>query len=1072
MRTDSVGVTSSPGPDRQALIRTIEALEGQRSTLGDGAVDLAIAPLRARLVEHGSDRVAPAVAVKRGGERKIVTVVFADIAGFTTMSERIGSEASLDIVNSLFDRLVPIVQRYGGVVDKFIGDEIMAVFGAPRTVERHAEYALRAVLAMFAAVDDYNRENGFDLALHAGVNTGEVVAGDVGSSGRHDYSVTGDTVNVAARLESAAQRGEIVVGPSTYRHTFQLFAFESLEPLALKGKARPLPAYRVLGPLPRRSRVRAEGLHLPFAGRETELGRLLDHLRGQGSDHRGAVFVRAEPGLGKSRLITELRDRAGDVRWLDAAGEDFRSEVSYGVVHDLLDGLVGAREVPDRDKILQAYDDYLDGIGSERARLAKPYLLRLRGLPLDDADEAAVAVLGGDALRQRLTQAVADLLATVAQPAVVCIEDAHWADPSSLSLVRALADDAGLGNVLFVLTTRPDAAAASRWVDEATVVNRVLDLKPLSDAASRALLDDAFAGGGTPALVEEIGAKAHGNPLYLASLLRSLVDSGVASLANGRISVDGPVPSLAIPDTLQTVIGSQIDRLPARGKKLLHLASILGIAFASREAVRMAQVEGVADDVGETLALLQQRQLLGVDADDRLRFTHALVRDVAYHQLLERERRRLHGIATSLLEEDLALVADPSEAVVALLASHYERAGDNDRASHRYEQAALLAAAGHAHAEELGYLESAIRLAPAHGDHRLIGLHERAGDALQLLARYAEAGERFQSVLASNETFSAIERARFHRKVARSWTPRMTAEPANRAIGEARRALAAGEPRNDAWWREHFELELLAMWALYMQGDVEGVATIAASLEPQIDAQGTLKERGIFHRNLGLLLLRQQRYKVDAESVELASQAAEELRGCGDTAAYCLATFSLAFMQLWSGRLQTAEQTMQRVLDETVKLGDAERNLLCLVYLAIVHRQLANVDSAEAFAKAAIARARANRSPHYEAVAQGALAWVAWKRDDGALADRLVDLAQQSTIPHYPFAWIHAAVALARAVERGDIETATVMVRRMLEPSHQGLDADAQAIFEDAATRPSVATMQCVIDACRRIGYL
>ena len=178
------------------------------------------------------------------------------------MSERLGSEAMLEIVNGLFDRLVPVIERYGGVIDKFIGDEIMAVFGAPRAVEHHAEHALRAALEIFAALADYNRERSLELGLHIGANTGPVIAGAVGSHARHDYSVTGDTVNVAARLEGAAKTGQILVGPSTFRHTVQLFEFEALEPLALKGKMRPLDVYRLLGETPRAARSRVDGLQL------------------------------------------------------------------------------------------------------------------------------------------------------------------------------------------------------------------------------------------------------------------------------------------------------------------------------------------------------------------------------------------------------------------------------------------------------------------------------------------------------------------------------------------------------------------------------------------------------------------------------------------------------------------------------------------------------------------------------------------------------------------------------------------------------------------------------------------
>ena len=248
------------------MLRTIEALERQRDMLGEPAIDLALAPLRSRL-EALDAGAGPGTLAARSAERKVATVLFVDIAGFTAMSERLGSETMLEIVNGLFDRLVPVIERYGGTIDKFIGDEIMAVFGAPRAAERHAEYALRAALEIFAALAVYNRERGLELDLHLGANTGPVIAGAVGSHARHDYSVTGDTVNVAARLEGAAQAGQILVGPSTFRHTVQLFEFEALEPLALKGKARPLDVYRLVGETPRAMRSRVDGLQLEFAGR-------------------------------------------------------------------------------------------------------------------------------------------------------------------------------------------------------------------------------------------------------------------------------------------------------------------------------------------------------------------------------------------------------------------------------------------------------------------------------------------------------------------------------------------------------------------------------------------------------------------------------------------------------------------------------------------------------------------------------------------------------------------------------------------------------------------------------------
>jgi predicted ATPase len=247
---------------------------------------------------------------------------------------------------------------------------------------------------------------------------------------------------------------------------------------------------------------------------------------------------------------------------------------------------------------------------------------------------------------ERITAAVGDLLAatTAGRPTIVCVEDIHWADPSSVALVRSLAEAPALAHVLFVLTTRPDLSAASAWIDVVAQIDggrRIVDLAPLSGQDSRSLLGQAFADGSSSTLIDEIGAKADGNPLYLASFLRSLMESGLATLSDGRVAVDAPLAALAIPDTVQAVLGSQIDRLPALGKEVLQWAAILGNTFRAQRCRR----DGCC---GQGWCMASRRccrcyasaSMLVTDSDDRLRFVHALLRDVGYEQMLERERRR------------------------------------------------------------------------------------------------------------------------------------------------------------------------------------------------------------------------------------------------------------------------------------------------------------------------------------------------------------------------------------------------------------------------------------------------
>src|SRR5882762_7611230 len=283
---------------------SIAALEAQRTILGDTVVDSAIAALRQQLAQLD----ATAEKQTTEDERKIVTIVFADVSGFTAFSEKKDPEEVRELMNACFESLVPVVQKYEGTIDKFIGDEIMALFGAPIAHEDDPERALRAGLEMMDAVAGINRTHGTELRLHIGINSGPVIAGQIGAENRRDYSVMGDAVNLAARLEDASSSGEIFVGPNTYRQTTHLFEFEEIPPLTLKGKEAPVQVHRLIKAKGGWKSGRGiEGLHTDLVGRDSERHRIeamLDMLQ-DGSGGICAVF--GEAGLGKSRLVTEVR---------------------------------------------------------------------------------------------------------------------------------------------------------------------------------------------------------------------------------------------------------------------------------------------------------------------------------------------------------------------------------------------------------------------------------------------------------------------------------------------------------------------------------------------------------------------------------------------------------------------------------------------------------------------------------------------------------------------------------------------------------------------------------------------
>ncbi|RPI31775.1 MAG: adenylate/guanylate cyclase domain-containing protein [Chloroflexota bacterium] len=246
--------------ERQQLEQAIAHLESQRATFGDAAVETAIGALRQKLA--ALDSVVATPASELSGERKLVTIMFADISGFTALAEKMDPEAVRDLMNRCFGRLVPCIKRYDGQIDKFIGDEIMALFGAPVAHENDPERALRAALAMLAALKKFNLENKTQLGIHFGINTGLVLAGGIGSSEQQAYSVMGDAVNLAAHLEDVSERGQILVGPDTYRLTAPLFEYQALEPVRVKGKEKPVQVYLVCGVKAHPGKVRGLEMHI------------------------------------------------------------------------------------------------------------------------------------------------------------------------------------------------------------------------------------------------------------------------------------------------------------------------------------------------------------------------------------------------------------------------------------------------------------------------------------------------------------------------------------------------------------------------------------------------------------------------------------------------------------------------------------------------------------------------------------------------------------------------------------------------------------------------------------------
>ena len=562
----------------QKLSAAITGLELQRSNLGDAVVDPAIAALREQLAQLETGRAPTA------DERKVVTIVFADVSGFTALSEKLDPEKVRELINACFAWLVPVVQKYDGTIDKFIGDEIMAVFGAPVAHEDDAERALRAALDMMDAIIAFNHANGTALGLHLGINTGLVVAGQIGGHDRRDYSVMGDAVNLAARLENASSEGEIFVGPTTYRLTQRIFDFEPVPSLRLKGKEAPVEVHRLMGAKVAPKSARGiEGLRAPLVGRDEELAEIRRALADLGNGQGSTVAILAEAGLGKSRLIAETRALLpANVTWGEGRALSFTAGMSYWLAREILLSLLNVKPEAAQSEIVAALQKSLDGQSE-----IYPFLARLLELPMGAAMEERLKFLSSEALRSGILEALHGYVRRRAQqePLLLVWEDLHWCDPSSWELLQMLVPLSNEAPLLLLCAARVEDNRLLEVLQEndGSSGHHIIRLSPLTRVESGWLIQQLLKIENLPARMRElILNRAEGNPFFVEELLRSLIDAGAILLEGDRAAATREIDAMEIPETLQGVLAARIDRLPLDNKQTLQRASVIGRIFQRR----------------------------------------------------------------------------------------------------------------------------------------------------------------------------------------------------------------------------------------------------------------------------------------------------------------------------------------------------------------------------------------------------------------------------------------------------------------------------------------------------------
>ncbi|WP_083469826.1 ATP-binding protein [Herpetosiphon geysericola] len=611
-------------------------------------------------------------------ERRRVTVMFADLVGFTSIAEQLDAEAVHRLINTCFDRLVPIIEHYGGVVDKFIGDAIMAIFGAPLAHEDDPIRAVHAASAMLAAIAELSQQEGLELGLHIGINTGVVIAGGIGSLGRQQYSVIGDAVNLAARLQDLASNAEILVGPETQRMTAHVFDYAALGEKAIKGRSEHVAVFKLRGLNPRPSSGRGiKGLQSPMVGRHGELESLLAVTADLSKQRGRVVMAVGEAGIGKSRLLTEWRNQSFEqlpqVVWYEARCLSYTQESAYALLRDLVRSLIGVSINDGEDDMAAALHQIATALLLDQADQVIPALSHLLLLPASRRFDE----LSPQALQALYISAVRRLVLAQGQhtPVIWSIEDIHWADEASVDVLQNLLQLHNDIPLVILATSRPDREVVGwRLVESARDLSGLeLNLAPLSLANGRELIANLLHFDGLPEhLRTAILNKADGNPFFVEEVIRTLIDrEAIMHDGNSWVALEA-INHIELPDSVHGLLAARIDRLPSELRQLLHIAAVIGRRFAIRV---VAEVLGsTAEKMTNSIDLLVDRELLRRDRTNPngyLRFRHALVHEVVYSTTLQTERRRLHGVVGETLE---ALYPSRREELAAALANHFMHA--------------------------------------------------------------------------------------------------------------------------------------------------------------------------------------------------------------------------------------------------------------------------------------------------------------------------------------------------------------------------------------------------------------
>jgi len=619
------------------------------------------------------------------GERKQVTVMFCDMEGFTSLTERLGSEEAYGIMDQVYELLIHKVHDYEGTVNEMTGDGIMALFGAPIALEDAPQRAIRSAMAIHREMARFSdrmkeeREGILPLKMRVGIHTGPVVVGTLGNNLRVEFKAVGDTVNMASRMEGLADPGATYVTEDTFKLTEGLFRFEALGEKQIKGKKEPVKVYRAIAASTRRTRfdVSAERGLTPFVGRERELELLQDAFERCKGGRGQAYSIVSEAGIGKSRLLYEFRKSvtSADVVFLEGRCLSYSRGVAYHLVIDIMKGNFEIQEGDGDSQISNKVKKGLKIIGMDEASTL-PYLLELFSVKDSGIDKIPMSP---EARKDRTMEIfkLITLKGSEIRPVILAFEDLHWADRSSEEILKYALDSIPGARVLMIFTYRPEFVHT--WGGKS--YHSQVNLNRLSNRESLSLVNNLLGTDEIDRNLEDlILEKTEGVPFYIEEFVRSLNDLKVIEKKHNKCRLAKDIQDMTIPSTVQDVIMARVDSLSEGAKELLQTGSVIEREFTYELINRVTGLQ--EKELLSHLSVLKDSELLyerGIYPESTYIFKHALTREVVLDSILTKKKKNLHKEIGNAIEE---IYGDRIEEQYELLAYHHSLAEDWERAVH------------------------------------------------------------------------------------------------------------------------------------------------------------------------------------------------------------------------------------------------------------------------------------------------------------------------------------------------------------------------------------------------------